>query len=111
VSRVLMGGFGPIARAGLRAIFDEAGVEAVHECGADRVMTVVATTTPDLVVLDLDTPGALESAAIMASRHRHLTVIGCSVDSSSMHVYARFGDGRAHRRELTIGGLTAAVRS
>jgi DNA-binding NarL/FixJ family response regulator len=111
VPRILVGGFGPIARLGLHAILDQAAVEVVAECEPDRVMTSLAAISSDVVVLDLDAPGTDQLARTVAARHPAATVIACSVDRSLMRVYPRTGSGHAYCRGLTAAALAEAVRN
>jgi DNA-binding NarL/FixJ family response regulator len=111
VQRILVGGFGPIARLGLRAILDRPAVGIVTECQPHGVMKLLAAGSSDVVVLDLDAPGTDEFARLVVTRHPAVTVIACSVDQSLMRVYPRSGNGQFHGRELTAAALAEAVRS
>jgi DNA-binding NarL/FixJ family response regulator len=110
VPRILVGGFGPIARLGLRAILDQPAVGIVAECERHSVMKQLAATSSNVVVLDLDTPGTDGLARLVVARHPAVTVIACSVDRSLMRVYPRFGNGRSCGRELTAAALADAAR-
>jgi DNA-binding NarL/FixJ family response regulator len=112
VQRILVGGFGPIARLGLRAILDQPAVEVVAECEPGRVMTLLAATSADVVVLDLDAPGTDQLArTVAAARHPAVTVIACSVDRSLMRVYPRTGSGHVYCSGLTAAALAEAARN
>lgn len=109
--RILVGGFGPIARLGLRAILDQPAGHIVAECRPGSVMKKLTASSSNVVVLDLDTSGTDELARIVAARHPAVTVIACSVDRSLMRVYPRTGKGRSYGRELTAAALAEAARS
>ena len=109
--RILLGGFGPIARLGLREIFDQPAVEVVAECEPGRVMTFLAAGSADVVVLDLDAPSTDQLARTVAARHPAVTVIACSVDQSLIRVYPRTGSGHAYYRGLTPAALAEAARN
>ena len=109
--RILVGGFGPIARLGLRAILDQAAVEVVAECRPGRVMTLLAATSPDVVVLDLDAAGTDQLARTVAARDPAVTVIACSVNRSLMRVYPRTASGHVYCRGLSAAVLAEAVRN
>jgi DNA-binding NarL/FixJ family response regulator len=111
VPRILVAGFGPIGRLGLRAILDQPAVEVVGECQIDMVMKMVAATSPDVVVLDLNAFGADELALSVVASHPAVTVIACSVDRALMRVYPRSGNGQSYGRELTAAALVEAARN
>jgi AmiR/NasT family two-component response regulator len=111
VQRILVGGFGPIARLGLREILDQAAIEIVAECEPGLVMTFLAAVPSDVVVLDLDASDTDQLARTVAARHPAVTVVACSVDRSLMRVYPRTGSGHAYSRELTAAALAEAARN
>jgi hypothetical protein len=111
VPRILVGGFGPIARLGLRAILDQPAMGIVAECQPHSVMKLLATGSSHVVVLDLDDSGTDQLARSVVARHPAVTVIACSVERSLMRVYTPFGNGRSHDRELTAAALAEAARS
>ncbi|WP_104055653.1 MULTISPECIES: response regulator transcription factor [unclassified Arthrobacter] len=56
--RVLLCDDHPVYRDGLRALFDELGVEVVAEAASgEEAVTLVAACEPDIVVMDLSMPG------------------------------------------------------
>jgi DNA-binding NarL/FixJ family response regulator len=110
VRKILVGGFGPIARLGLRAFFDQSPFDVVAECPINNVMNQLAATSADVVVLDLDAPDTDELARLLVVHHR-VTAITCSVNGSQMMVYPASGNGQSHNRELTAAALAEAARS
>ena len=108
---ILVGGFGPIARLGLRAILDQPAIGIVAECQLHSVMKLLATGSSHVVVLDLDASGTDQLARSVVARHPAVKVIACSVNRSLMRVFPRSESGQSYGRELTAAALVEAVRN
>jgi hypothetical protein len=64
--RVLVGGFGPVARRGISAMLGRVGIAIIGECGLDAVMTVLGSAAPDVLV-DID---AIEGSTVAIAAAR-----------------------------------------
>ncbi len=107
--RVLVGGFGAVARRGIRAVLERDGVEVVAECGLGVVMTALDSVAPDVLVLDLDAVEGSALAVTVARARPEVTVVACSADHPIMRVYPRQGGGRVVPRTLSVAELATVV--
>ena len=105
--RVLVGGFGEVARLGIRAILSSPDL-VIDECAAGAVMSTVSATRPDVLVMDAGVRD-LGRAASVAAAYPATTVVACSAGEDTMRTFLRFGDGRYSSQPLTAAGLLESV--
>ncbi|WP_306333562.1 hypothetical protein [Streptomyces sp. KL118A] len=105
--RVLVVGFGDIARRGIRSILRNPGI-LLMECGTDAVTAVVAGTRPDVVVLEAGPRGGGARAARLAAETPGTTVVLCSAHRTDMRVYP--ASGGCYTRPLSARALIDGVR-
>lgn len=112
MQRVLIGGFGTVARMGLRELLDGQGVEVVAEPEPDRgIVSCVSEVRPDVVVLDLDDDGAVKTAEEIASEFPAIKVIACSCEEPVMRVFPPFHHGESYASMLSAPLLALALSS
>ncbi len=107
--RVLVGGFGEVARLGIRAILSSPEF-VIDECAIDFVMTTVAATQPDALVMDAGARD-LGRAARVAAAYPALTVVACSASEDTLRSFPKFGGGRCSSQPLSAAALLESVRS
>ena len=107
--RVLVGGFGEVARLGIRAILSSPEF-VIDECGIESVMSAVAATQPDVLVMDTGSQD-LGGAARVAAAYPALTVVACSASEDTMRTFPRFGGGRCVAQPLSADAMLEGVRS
>lgn len=111
MSRVLIGGFGAIARLGLRDVLDEEGFDVVAEQSApEELLALLTRVRPDVVLLDLETESSAELAARICSDFPSVKVIACSPEESTMRVFPPFHHGESYLSELDPVALAESVR-
>jgi len=109
MTRVLVGPFGAIVRAGLDDLLCHPQLQVVHADGDDLWPRLLAEL-PDVVLLDLDAPGTRETARRIATDFPALTVVACSSVDPTMRIYPRFHHGESYTRALRAEtSLTEAV--
>ncbi len=109
VTRVLIGEFGAIFRAGLADLLAEAGCDILpddHALGG--VLEQVVDSQPDVVLLDLDNPGAEEVSRALSKMFPAVTVIACSSAALQMRVYPPFHGGESYLSQLSPDRLVQA---
>jgi AmiR/NasT family two-component response regulator len=89
--RVLVGDFGPIARAGMRDFLAEQGLRPIGDEGSGNVLAQVAELYPDAVVIDMDREDSVGMAAALAGRYPGVTIVACSVERPVMRVRPAWG--------------------
>jgi hypothetical protein len=109
VLRVLVGGFGEVARRGIRAILSSPDL-IIDECEIEAVMSVVAETRPDVLVMDAGKRD-FGRAAQVAAAYPVLTVVACSASEDTLRIFPRFGGGRGVSQPLSATALQESVRS
>jgi hypothetical protein len=107
VLRVLVGGFGEVARLGIRAILWSPDL-VIDDCAAEAVMSTVSATRPDVLVMDAGMRD-LGRAARVAAAYPAITVVACSAGEDTMRTFPPFGDGRCSSKPLTAAGLRESV--
>lgn len=107
--RVLVGGFSEVARRGIGAILSSPDL-VINECAIESVMSVVAETQPDVVVMDVGAQD-IGRAARVAAAYPALTVVACSANENTMRIFPRLGGGRCMSRPLSAGALQESMRS
>ena len=105
--RVLVGGFGEVARLGVRAILSSPEF-VIDECPIESVMTTIAATEPDALVMNAGARD-LGRAARIAAAYPGLTVVACSACEDTMRTFPRFGGGRCVSRPLSADALRESV--
>ena len=111
MSRVLIGGFGAIARLGLRDVLDEEGFDVVAEQGApDELFDLLTRVRPDVVLLDLDTDSSVEFAGRISTDFPAVKIIACSAEESTMRVFPPFHHGESYVSNLDPHALAETVR-
>jgi CheY-like chemotaxis protein len=106
---VLVGPFGALVRAGLDDLLRGARLEVVHADAGDLWDRLLADL-PDVVLLDLDAPGARETARRISTDFPALTVVACSSIDPTMRIYPRFHHGESYTSPLGAEtSLTDAV--
>ena len=109
MTRVLVGPFGAIVRAGLDDLLCHPQLQVVHADGDDLWPRLLAEL-PDVVLLDLDAPGTRATARRIATDFPALTVVACSSVDPTMRIYPRFHHGESYTRALRAEtSLTEAV--
>ena len=109
MTRVLVGPFGALVRAGLDDLLRRPGLHVVH-ADADDLEAKLLAELPDVVLLDLDAPGARETARRISTAYPALTVVACSSVDPTMRIYPRFHHGESYTRPLAAEtSLTDAV--
>jgi DNA-binding NarL/FixJ family response regulator len=106
---VLVGPFGALVRAGLDDLLRHPGLEVLH-ADADDLWDRLLADLPDVVLLDLDAPGARETARRISTDFPALTVVACSSIDPTMRIYPRFHHGESYTSPLGAEtSLTEAV--
>lgn len=106
--RVLIVNFGVIARRGLLGFLDDAGVDVVTESSQERAAVRLREANADVVLLNLDSDGAVKRALDLAESFPKLKVIACSAERPTMLVLPPHGGG-SYMSELTSERLEAEV--
>ncbi|MEH1128256.1 MULTISPECIES: hypothetical protein [Micromonosporaceae] len=110
MTRVLMGDFGALHRAGLEDILRVDGIELVATTAAD-VMGRLVEVLPDVVVLDLDQRETAALVALIVHRFPKVKVLACSSEQPMMRVYPPLHYGEFYSTELDPALLTSAVQA
>ena len=109
MTRVLIGEFGAIFRAGLADLLAEAGCDIVaDDPPADGILEQLVDERPDVVLIDLDSPGAEDVSRALSSTFPALTVIACSSAELQMRVYPPFHGGESYLSQLSPDRLIRA---
>ena len=109
VTRVLIGEFGAIFRAGLADLLTEAGCDVLPEDqAASGILEQLVESEPDVVLLDLDNPGAEEVSRSLSTIFPAVTVIACSSAALQMRVYPPFHGGESYLSQLSPDRLVQA---
>jgi len=109
MTRVLVGPFGALVRAGLDDLLRRPGLHVVH-ADADDLEAKLVAELPDVVLLDLDAPGARETARRISTAYPALTVVACSSVDPTMRIYPRFHRGESYTRSVSEdSSLTEAM--
>ncbi|MGH9037433.1 MAG: hypothetical protein ACRD0O_16875 [Acidimicrobiia bacterium] len=109
MTRVLIGEFGGIFRAGLADLLAEAGCDVLpEERSGTGILERVVAARPGVVLIDLDGPGAEEVARSLAASFPHVTVIACSSAALEMRVYPPFHAGESYKSALSPDLLVRA---
>jgi DNA-binding NarL/FixJ family response regulator len=107
--RVLLGQFGGIFRVGLADLLTEAGCDVLPDRPASTaLLDRVVSEAPAVVVLDLDTLDADDTARLLANRFPAMTVIACSSVELTMRVYPPFHGGESYLSKLSPDLLVRA---
>jgi DNA-binding NarL/FixJ family response regulator len=99
VTKVLMGSFGALARAGFDDFFSGQDVE-ILSTQDDDLLAELHADLPDVVVIDLERSGAIELAERIAARHPSLKIVAWSSVHPTMRVFPRFRGGESYVSEL-----------
>jgi AmiR/NasT family two-component response regulator len=109
VTRVLIGEFGAIFRAGLADLLTEAGCDVIaDEYAPGGIVERLADAQPDVVLIDLDNPGTDEVSRSLSTTFPAVTVIACSSAALQMRVYPRFHGGESYLSQLSPDLLVRA---
>ena len=110
MTRVLIGEFGAIFRAGLADLLAEAGCDIVadHRPVNGGILEQLVDQQPDVVLLDLDNPGTEAVSRALSSFFPALTVIACSSAELQMRVYPPFHGGESYLSQLSPDQLIRA---
>ena len=109
VTRVLIGEFGAIFRAGLADLLAEAGCDILPAADASGgILEQLVDSQPDVVLLDLDSPGAEDVARSLTGIFPAVTVIACSSAALQMRIYPPFHGGESYLSHLSPGLLVQA---
>lgn len=103
-----MGDFGALVRAGFDDILSGHDVE-IFTAPDDELLDELAESSADVVVIDLDRPGAVELAERIAADHPTLKVVACSSVRPTMRVFPAF-HGEPYVSELRPELFTDIVR-
>jgi DNA-binding NarL/FixJ family response regulator len=110
VPLVLVGGFGPIARIGLRILLEESGFDVVQsESEAAELVRLAARMRPDAIVLDLDERCSLRTAGQLAALDPAVPVVVCSGVEPVMVVFPA-ASGDSYESPLDSARLRRALR-
>jgi hypothetical protein len=107
---VLVGDFGPIARAGVRDLLLDLGLRPLSGDGARDLLAQVADLYPDAVVIDLDSGHATATAAEVSGRYPGVTIVACSAERPVMEVKPAWG-GEPYTAIFSGPALVEAVGS
>ncbi|MEJ3750451.1 hypothetical protein WEI85_45240 [Actinomycetes bacterium KLBMP 9797] len=110
MTRVLMGDFGALHRAGLEDILRVDGIELVETTAADVIRRLVEVL-PDVVVLDLDQAETPALVARIVNQFPKVKVLACSSGRPMMCVYPPLHYGEFYLSELDAALLTSAVQA
>ncbi|MGH8973499.1 MAG: hypothetical protein ACRD0C_09890 [Acidimicrobiia bacterium] len=109
MTRVLIGEFGAIFRVGLADLLADVGCDILlDDQGPADLFEQAAGSEPDVVVLDLDRPGAEAMARSLSALLPAVTVIACSSASAQMRVYPPFHAGESYLSDLSPDLLVRA---
>jgi AmiR/NasT family two-component response regulator len=109
VTRVLIGEFGAIFRAGLADLLSEAGCDVIpDDLASGGILERLVDSQPDVVLLDLDDPGAEEVSRSLSTIFPAVTVIACSSAALQMRVYPPFHGGESYLSQLSPDLLVRA---
>jgi DNA-binding NarL/FixJ family response regulator len=108
VPRVLIVNFGVIARRGLLGFLDDAGVDVMTESSQELAALRLREASADVVLMSLDSDGAVVRARELAESFPQLKVIACSAEQPTMLVLPPHGGG-SYMSELTSERLEAEV--
>ena len=109
VTRVLIGEFGAIFRAGFADLLAEAGCDILPAADASGgILEQLMDSQPDVVLLDLDSPGTEEVSRALSSIFPAVTVIACSSAALQMRVYPPFHGGESYLSQLSPDRLVRA---
>jgi DNA-binding NarL/FixJ family response regulator len=123
--RVLLCDDHPVYRDGLRALFDELGIDVVAEAATgEEAVALTATASPDIVVMDLSMPGmgGVEATRRIVADHPSVRVLALTMldDASTVLQALRAGASgyllkgagqaeiRAALQAVDTGGLIVA---
>jgi DNA-binding NarL/FixJ family response regulator len=115
--RVLLADDHALVRAGLRKLLESlSGVAVVGEAGDGReALALVASKSPDLVLLDITMPGlnGLEAAERIGREHPGTRVILLSMHASEEHVLRALRAGAAGYlpKDAALGELELAINA
>jgi AmiR/NasT family two-component response regulator len=110
VPSVLVASFGEVARLGVLALVEAGSFQAIDaDVSLAELPARIETQRPDAVVVDLERDGADEAAAGIARRFADVTVIACSADRPTMHVFPRGQSGRWRSERISAASFEAAL--
>lgn len=110
MARVLIGQFNTMVGLGLKEILDADGSGVVAmEVPADALLDRLVETSPDVVMLDLDTAGCADLAAQITAQYPAIKVIACSSRRPVMRVFPPFHHGESYLSSLSPSLLLEAV--
>jgi hypothetical protein len=107
VTRVLIGDFGELARAGVEDLLRSAQMQVIHSDG--DLIGRLMEARPDAVVLNLDDVASVEIAGRISTLFPAMTVIACSAKDPMMRVFPRFHHGESYISSLQDESLAAAT--
>ncbi|MGH9040733.1 MAG: hypothetical protein ACRDZ3_10945 [Acidimicrobiia bacterium] len=107
MTRVLIGGFGPIVAIGLRDLLKEGGYEVAEEVGIELV-DHIASEPPEVVLINLDAGGDTLARDI-SSRFPEIKVVAFSSQRPTMRVFPPHHWGESYGSPLTVNRLMAAI--
>lgn len=110
MTKVLMGSFGALVRAGFDDILSGQDIEILCTRDSD-LLAEVDENLPDVVVIDLEREGAVELAEHIVSEHPSLKVVACSSLHPTMRVFPPFRRGESYVSELRPDLFTDIVRT
>lgn len=112
MARVLLGDFGAIVRLGFRELLEEGATGLVaEEVACADIVDRLVSSLPDVVLLDLDTPGTHALARRIACEFPAVGVIACSSQRPEMRIYPRFHHGESYASRLSQSLLIEAIRN
>jgi DNA-binding NarL/FixJ family response regulator len=107
----MIGDLGAIVRLGLEDCLIEEGFEVTASQPSEGgMLSRVAASDPDAVVIDLDAMDVLQVAVQIQSEYPAVTVIACSSVTSTMRVFPADRGGEWYEADLSSGALAAAVQ-
>jgi DNA-binding NarL/FixJ family response regulator len=109
VTRVLVGPFAALLRAGVDDLLGDPRIAVIHtEVGEDFFARLVAEL-PDVVLLDLEAPDSVELADRISRAFPALTVVACSSVDPTMRIFPRFHHGESYTSPVASASFTAAL--
>jgi DNA-binding NarL/FixJ family response regulator len=110
MTRVLVGPFAALLRAGVDDLLGDPRIHVVHATDSDDFLGKLITTRPDVVLLDLDADGTPERADRLSRQFPALTVVACSSIHPTMRVYPRHHHGESYLSPVLAGTFRRALR-
>ncbi len=111
MTRVLVGPFAALLRAGVDDLLGDPRIEVVHARDRDDFAAKLLSARPDVVLLDLDADGGELRADRISRDHPALTVVACSSIDPTMRVFPRHHHGESYLSPVGERSFRETLRS